>query len=643
MNIKPVLFVATLLAMQSLDAQTLFTYGSHAVSKKEFLQAFYKNPDTSGNKQEKLKQYLDLYINFRLKLQDAYDEKVNNDADLKAEADNFKAQLTENFINKQANIGQLLHEAFIRSQEDILLQQVFVPFSTGIDTVEAYSQITKAYKDLKAGKNFEDVASQYSTDSITKANNGNIGYITVFTLPYSIENIVYRLKPGEYSNIYKSSIGYHIFKNVSERPAFGRRKIEQLLFATPAFFSAEQINTEAGLADSVYNLLQTGTPFSSLLPLYGQNYYNYENANEIEVKVGDYAGKFENEVFSLKNKGDISKPFKTAFGYNIIKLDEILPVSSNENDVTFAAWLQTQIQNDGRLETARKSLAEKWLPLTGFKQVSYNVNDLWAYTDSALKSGDNLPALIKSVKPETALFQFTKKKILVKDWMDYLHFLEVPANINSSQDYEKHMHDFIRYACSNYYKEHIEDFDSDVAEQLKEFNDANMLFYVMDKHVWSKASNDTAGLKKYYEAHKTGYNWNQSVIALVISAPGKDLADTLAEKVKNNPSEWKNIISKYDNSVYADSNRFETGQLPVKQKVEFQKGFETIPESNEDGNLFTFVYVLGVYPQPQQKTFEEAKGLVINDYQQQLEKDWISNLKKIYPVKINTSVEDSLY
>src|SRR5258706_3350558 len=123
-------------------AQTLFTYGTHAVSKDEFLQAYNKNPDTTGNKAEKLRQYLDLYVNFRLKLQAAYDEKANTNADLKDEAENFKNQLEENFIDQQADIGQLMHEAFLRSRKVKLLQQVFVQIPSTGDTTAAYSQIS---------------------------------------------------------------------------------------------------------------------------------------------------------------------------------------------------------------------------------------------------------------------------------------------------------------------------------------------------------------------------------------------------------------------------------------------------------------------------------------------------------------------
>ena len=236
---------------------------------------------------------------------------------------------------------------------------------------------------------------QYSTDANTKASKGMIGYITVFTLPYSIENIVYALPQNGFSNIYKSNLGYHIFKNAGERPALGRRKIQQLLFPIPQFFTAAQIEDVRKQADSVYNLLQNGTSFESQLGAFGKNYEQQDPSATIEIRVGEYDSDFENEVFSLKKAGDISKPFKTAYGYNIIKLIEAMPVSTDENDVTNTAYLQQQIQKDGRLDAAKKNLVQKWLTLLHFKKETYNHADLWAYTDSAL-AYNKLPSAVKN-------------------------------------------------------------------------------------------------------------------------------------------------------------------------------------------------------------------------------------------------------
>lgn len=633
-----ILFVALLAAASNpVKAQTLFTYGTHSVSKNEFLKAFNKNPDTSGDKQQKLQEYLDLYINFRLKLQAAYDEKANTRSELVSDAEGFKNQLAENYINREANLNQLIHEAFVRSQKDILLQQVFIPFAGG-DTAKAYADIVKASNELKAGKDFGDVAAAHSNDPQVKQTKGNVGYITVFTLPYSIETMVYNLKPGNFSAVYKSGAGYHIFKNVAERPAMGRRTIQQLLFPLPPGYTAAEESDAARTADSVYKLLQGGAAFAPIFSIYGHTNYS-EGPGTMDVKVGDYAADFEQRVFSLKNTGDVSQPFKTDYGYNIIKLTEKQPVSTDENDVAFIALLQTQIQNDGRLTAAKSALMEKWLVRIGYKEAPYSKNDLWAYTDSALRS-TSLPAAYKTIKPETVLFQFTKQKVAVKQWIEYLRE-NLPGDVTGQAAYEKQMHNFVRSAADKYFRSHIEDFDSSATEQIKEFNDANMLFYEMDKHVWSKAANDSAGQQQYFDQHKANYTWQKSAAALVISVPVKEQADSIALQIKKDPLHWRTALSIY-NDIYADSNRFEEGQLPVKQNVAFQKDFQTTPEINESGDAFTFVHILQVYTEPGQKSFEEARGLVINDYQQQLENAWLESLKKQYPVKINTAVLNTI-
>src|SRR5437764_13158199 len=115
--------VAAILFCSTARSQTLFTYGKKTVSKDEFLKAFNRNHDTTGTRNEKLKEYLGMYVNFKLKIQAAKDEKLNLEESYKSEADNCRNQLAENYINDQANINGLIKEAFERSKKDILLSQ----------------------------------------------------------------------------------------------------------------------------------------------------------------------------------------------------------------------------------------------------------------------------------------------------------------------------------------------------------------------------------------------------------------------------------------------------------------------------------------------------------------------------------------
>ncbi len=630
--------IAASLFNTAARTQTLFTYGTNTVSKDEFLKAFNKNPDTTGdNKSQKMKEYLDMYINFKLKIQAARDEKLNQGETYKSEAENFRNQLAENYINEQANINGLIQEAFKRSQKDILLAHVFAEVKPGTDTTEAYKQIKQAYDALQSGKDFGEVAATYSTDEGVKQAKGVIGYITAFTLPYEIENKVYALQPGGYSNIYRSNIGYHIFKNVSERPAVGKRKIQQILLPTPQGFTEDERKAAARLADSIYQQLLNGASFEKMLQQYGTPSVNNEGQNILEVGVGQYDNDFESQIFSLQKPGDVSKPFVTAYGYNIIKLVEAKPAITDENDVINRAHIQEMIERDARLAAAKDALRQKWMKETKFTQVPYNAQNLWSYTDSSLKKGKAVIAY-KNITPQTTLFSFAKQKVNVADWIQFAMQTKQANPSSGNKDYDAIMKEFIKTENDNYYRSHIEDFYPPVAAQVREFNEANLLFAVMDKHVWSKAAQDSAGLKNYYLQHKQQYTWQPGVSALVVSSASKEAIDSIAMELKNNSADWRSIISKYNNTVTADSSRFENGQLPLKQEVPMQKDFISKPEQNDAGDAYTLVYVFDVYPQEAPRSFDDARGLVINDYQQVLEQKWIAELKKKYPVKVNDVV-----
>jgi len=452
---------------------------------------------------------------------------------------------------------------------------------------------------------------------------------------------VYALQPGAYSNIYRSNIGYHIFKNVSERPAAGKRKIQQILLATPQSFTENERKDVARLADSIYQQLLNGASFEKMLQQYTAPSANNEGQNILEVGVGQYNRDFENQVFALQKPGDISKPFATDYGYNIIKLVETKPVSTDENDVINRAHLQELVERDSRLTAAKNALIQKWMKQTKFTQAQYNAKSLWSYSDSSLKKGKAILSY-KNITPQTLLFSFEKQKITVADWIQFNIRAKQTNASYSNKDYNAIMQEFIKSKCENYYRSHIENFYPHIAAQIKEFNEANLLFAVMDKHVWSKAAQDSAGLKNYYQQHKLQYTWQPGVSALVVSSASKEAIDSIALQLKNNSANWRSIISSYNNNVTADSSRFENGQLPLKQEIPMQKGFISQPEKNDAGDAYTLVYVFDLYPDVSPRNFDDARGLVINDYQQVLEQKWIAELKKKYPVKVNDAIAKSL-
>lgn len=631
---------ACCLLLNYVKSQTLFTYGSKNVSAQEFLKAFNKNPDTTGNRTQKLKDYLSLYTNFKLKLQAALDEGMDKDQNLQMESENFKNQLAENFINQQADLNELIQEAFNNSQKDISVQQIMVRVTSPADSFAAREIITKAYDELNSGKSFAEVTVKYSTDPNVKAAQGSLGYVTVFTLPYEIEKIIYALPKGGYSNIYRSGIGYHIFKNANERPALGRRSFQQLLIPTPDFFTDEQKQAASRTADSVSTAIKNGALFGSFMSTYGTGEAVYDANTSFEIAIGQYSPDFEKLVYGLAKPGDISAPFATAYGYNIVKLESIIPVSNDANDVMNYAWLQERVQQDGRLDRAKANLLNKWMGQTKFKAATVDFPALWSFSDSSLFSDEGMPKNIKGITPTTTLFEFEKQKVTAGDWVQFLQSTQIMET--DPEQYNQVWGEFKKVSCNNYYRSHIEDFNPAIVGQMQEFNDANMLFAVMDKHVWSLAAEDSTGLKNYYDANRSKYNWQPGSAAIIINAQDEKTVTEIAGKIKASPAQWRSICESYGSSVQADSSRFEDGQYPIMQQVVKEKGFITKPEINENNNAWTVLVITDVFNNPGQRSFDESRGMVINDYQQVLEEKWLTELKKKYPVKINETALKAL-
>lgn len=617
--------------------QNLFTYGSKAVTRDEFIKAFNKNPNITGDRKKALKEYLDLYINFKLKVQAAYDAGLDKDATQQYELQNFRNQAADNIINEEANVKALAKEAFLRSQKEIHLSQIFIEVPGNADTAEAYKEIYAAYRQLQQGKDFSAVSQQFSTDESTKQAKGDLGYITAFSLPYDLENIVYNLKINSFSAPVKTKAGYHIFKNTGERKASGTRRVAQILIAIPTGASAADKNAASKKADSIYNLLLKNANFDDLAAKVSNDLSSNDNKGELpEFTVGTYSADFENTAFSLKKPGDISKPFQTSFGFHILKLLEAKPADADINNAAVLANFEDKVTKDNRLDKSKKELIEKKLTLIRYKPAKYNEKNLVTFTDSATIKTHS--AAVKGINENTVLFSFAKQNIKAVDWIDFVKSARNAPNPGSRDNYPQLFKRFIQSAADDYYRKHLEDYNPNFARQVNEFKEANLLFGIMEKNVWSRANTDTAGLIQYYNLHKSKYVWQPSADAIIVTCSNLNQLKELQQKLKDSASNWRKITANYGSSVVADSSRFELGQLSVIDRTSFTPELLTAPVKNTNEGTYTFNYIIKVYHEPALRTFDDARGMVTSDYQQVLEDKWMQELKKKYPVKVNEAV-----
>jgi len=169
-----------------------------------------------------------------------------------------------------------------------------------------------------------------------------------------------------------------------------------------------------------------------------------------------------------------------------------------------------------------------------------------------------------------------------------------------------------------------------------------MFFEIMQQEVWNKAQEDSVELQSFYEKNKKNYNWKQSADAVVFFCSDQDVAKKVFEEIKKNPADWRRVSEQESEKVVADSTRYDWDQIPGLNNITPSAGMITTMQANNNDNTASFAYIIQVYPQPMQRSFIEAKGLVINDYQAVLEQKWTAELKKKYPVVIDQKVLASI-
>lgn len=626
--------IALSLIAGSASSQTLFTYGPHKADAKEFVKAFDKNNQQSSTAKSKaMREYLDLYINSRLKIRQAYDLGYDTLPQIKAEAENLRNQIVDNYMSDPDAISRLTKEAFQRSQKDIHAAHIFIAFSS--DTTEAGQKLATVQKRLAKGDDFMLVAQQLSDDPAAKTNKGDLDYITVFTLPYEFENILYSTPAGRYSKPYTSKAGYHIFKNLGERKAAGKMKIQQILLAFPPEMTESDRQKMARLADSLYQRINKGDDFGQLAATFSNDYGSAaRQGSSPDVAVGQYEPVFEKTVWSLSKDGAISKPFTTEHGYHIVKRTGWVPVVSNPADKENNQELEMKVKSDDRWKTAKDFIYARVKANPGFQHGAYSNAALWAATDSLLAGRP-----VKGFEQQAKLFHIGDAVFHMSDWIQYAQMYRYMPGGASTRPYPALFEEFSNNSMYQYYRDHLEDYNEEFRNQMAEFRDGNLFFEIMQREVWNRAQTDSAALLSLYEKNKAQYNWQPSADAVIFFSSDQTTARSLADELKKNPAGWKILAEKLSDKIVADSSRYEWTQLPGNNGKNAPKPGTITPLTvNQTDNTASFAYIIKVYPQPGTRSFNEARGLVMNDYQVMLEEQWTKELRKKYPVVVDEKV-----
>ncbi|MEI9946934.1 MAG: peptidylprolyl isomerase [Chitinophagaceae bacterium] len=353
----------------------------------------------------------------------------------------MRNQVIENYLSDPKAVDQLTKEAFQRSLKDIHAAHIFI--AENADTTVTRKKLNEVIGHLQKGEDFLSVAQKFSDDPSAKENKGDLNFITVFTLPYEFETIVYTTPVGKYSKPYHSRAGYHIFKNIGERKAWGKIKIQHILLAFPPDIDQAGIKRISKLSDSLYNRIQAAMILEN---------WRRHSAMTISVlmraamcrkyELGKYEPSFEKMIWSLPTNGAVSKPFITTYGYHIVKRVGVTPIVTNPADKTNLEDLKQKVMGDDRWKTARDFIYAAVKNKAGFTKLYNNDAVLWALSDSLL---DYKPAGIgRSMNIQSSLFKIADTTFTVAEWIRYGQMNRYKADRSGVKSYPVLMDEFTK-------------------------------------------------------------------------------------------------------------------------------------------------------------------------------------------------------
>lgn len=625
-------------------AQTLFTVGNEPINKNEFLKVYAKNNNTKevDYSPKAINEYIDLYALFKMKVAEAKALKIDTIPSVKSELDNYKYQLANTYLTDKSATEALAKEAYDRLSQDVDVSHILLFASPNADSTAVYKKIDSLYQQISSGKiTFEHAALTYSEDKSTAVNGGNVGYISAFDVVYPFENTAYNTPVGQLSKPFRTQFGFHIIKVISRKKTEGTYKVQQVLLKKPNN-SADRVKALA-TAEMIINAANKGKSFDELVLEYSTDKYSKTNKGILEpFRLGKNVKAFDDAVSMIKKVGDISQPIETEYGIHIIKLIEKTPL---DNWDKMKASIIKQTENDERASIAKKVQEEKVKKEYKFSEQISNLAPIVAKieSDSSLKQNFKIDAF-SSMKKN--LFAFNGKNYTQQDFLNYA------TGITRGKLYGNNINIIITDLYKMYQEKIIRDVqveqlatrNEDFKALMKEYNDGILLFEYMEREVWNKASQDTAGIRAFYTQNATKYQWQPSIEGRVFQSANNEIMKKFRDRVlkgEDAMAVYNDIAIKNTETagISMDVGRYEMVKFNTKPN-DFVANKPTSVFTN--ANYFTVVVPNVVYSQAQTKTLEEARGYIIADYQEYLDKALNSALKKKYPLKIEEKTLQSI-
>lgn len=645
-SIKGFLTVAVISAAGIAFAQdkdpVLMTIAGKNITRSEFQSIYNKNnPKNTEADSKSIDDYVQLFVNFKLKVKEAEEMGLDTTAEFRNELEGYRKQLAQPYLTDNEVNDQLLREAYERSKTDVRASHILIKLDANAlpkDTLKAYNTTIALRNRILKGEDFAKVARENSQDPSAKENAGDLGYFTSMQMVYPFETAAYTTKIGEISMPVRTRFGYHLIKVVDKREAQGQIMCEHIMVKSQKGQSAADSVAAKQKIDEIYGKIKAGENFEELARQQSDDKGSAKDGGKLPLfGTGRMVMEFEKAAFGLQNNGDYTAPVKTQYGWHIIKRLDKKPIPTFEESKN---ELKGKVTKDSRAQKSKESLIAKIKKENNFKENLKARDEFNTLIDSSYFEGTW--SKDKASKLNKELFSIADKKYTQLDFANYLenHQTKRPkidAGVLVKTTYEQ----FVNDNCIAYQETVLDKKFPDFKALMQEYRDGILLFDLTDKKVWGKAVKDTAGIEDFYQKNKNNYMWEERVEATIYTCANTAIADQTRKLIKKQEKSnisndsLMNIVNKDSQlNLKIENGKFLKNENDMVDKVKWQVG---ISENMTKNNQVIFVKINKVLP-PDVKKLSEARGLVTSDYQNYLEKEWIESLRKKYTVNIDRSV-----
>jgi len=644
-------FYSNLLIAQKTDDRVLLNIAGENITAGDFMYVYNKN---NLNREEQgpdaIKEYLDLYINFRLKVREAEELGLDTLETFRKELEGYRKQLAQPYFVDASVSENLLREAYERKKWDIRASHILIRVdknASPADTLVAYKKAVATRERLIAGEDFGKVAAEISEDPSArdteasqyrparKGNMGDLGYFTVFDMVYPFETGAYNTEVGKISNPVRTEYGYHLIKVTDKQPALGQVQVEHIFVAMPPNASAKDSLQKKMKIDGAYEKINTGVKFEDVVLEYSEDKGSAGNGGKLPwFGCNRMVPEFIIATRTLQDTGSISTPFSTPFGYHIIKLIGRKPVGTFEEE---EFNLKSRLEKDVRNKLSQESVINRIKQENGFKEYPKAKEALLATLDTSLLKGEW--DVNKASGLDKTVFSLRDVKYTQHDLAQYIAMKQTKRITDITSFFNETYNAFVVEKCLAFEDSKLEEKYPDFRMLVQEYHDGILLFDLTDKNVWSKAVKDTAGLAEFFAANPGKYMWDKRFHAAVVTILKP--AQVNADDVRNLFSAGKTpeeVLNQFNTdttlNILVETANFSRGDSPVVDKVKWKDGLSPMVDS-PSGPSFVFGYEV---LEPEPKTLQESRGLVTADYQTYLEEQWIKELRSKYSVIIDEAV-----